>query len=94
MLLWAQPGLSRNLFPRWPSYCCSRREEQQDQRNVTDVTVGRYVNAVAHAHGEKQKADQEAVSSLEPKRSILEGCGLEAVAVALSPPSPVPDQQR
>ena len=63
MLLWVQPGLSRCLFPQWPSHCCSWREEQQYQRHVTDVTIGRYVNAGVHAHGEKQKADQEAVLS-------------------------------
>ena len=65
MRLWAQPGLSRCLFPRLPLRYCPWKEQER-QREVTSVTVGRCVNADVHAHGEKQKADQEAALLWEP----------------------------
>ena len=93
MQLWAQPGQSRRLFPRLPLRRCPW-SGQERQREVTSVTIGRCPNAGGHAHGEKQKADQEAALLRELQRSAKEGCSSEAVAVLLSPLSPVPDQQR
>ena len=93
MLLWALPGLSRCLLPRLPLHHCPLRRQGR-QRTVTYVKVGRCVNVGVHARGENQKADQEAALLRELQRSAKEGCSSEAVAVLLSPLSPVPDQQR
>ena len=93
MLLWAQPGLSRCLLPRLPLHRCPLRRQGR-QRTVTCVKIGRCVNVGVHARGENQKADQEAALLRELQRSAKEGCSSEAVAVLLSPLSPVPDQQR
>ena len=58
------------------------------------MTFGLPVNAVAHGHGEKQKAVPEAALAVEPMFPRLVDCGLEAVAVSVLPPAPVPVQLR
>ena len=58
------------------------------------MTYGRNVNAVAHAHGEKQMAGPEAVLAVEPMCLQLMGFGSVETVVPLASPSPVPNQQR
>ena len=59
------------------------------------MTLWWYVNAVVHAHAWKQKADQEAVLTVESQGPTLVGYGSEAAVVPPAPLSrlPVPDQQ-
>ena len=58
------------------------------------MTDGRNVNAVAHAHGEKQMAGPEAVLAVEPLCLKMTGSGSAETVVPLVSPSPVPNQQR
>ena len=59
MQLWAQPGQSRCLFPRLPLRRCPWLGQGR-QREITSVMIGLCANECVRAHGEKQKADQEA----------------------------------